>query len=79
MSVYHHKLSTHVVTFADAKYHGHRCVPVTLDKLIEEMDVVDQKTDSKKLIKLLAKVERKDTLTKDPTKMDPPIFVGENL
>ena len=80
MSVYRRKLNPEVAAFAATKYHGHRHVPKTVDQLADELAAAGQKADSKKLMKLIVKQERgPDVMIKDPTKMDPSIFVGKQI
>ena len=82
MSAYRTGLSPELACFAARKYHGHRCVPPTIDRLIEELDTVGQKTDAKNLINLVVKDEaclNSETLAHDPTKMSPEVFVGQRV
>ena len=66
--------------FAATRYHGHRHVPKTVDQLADELAAAGQKADSKKLVKLIVKQERgSDVMIKDPTKMDPSIFVWKKF
>ena len=79
MSVYRKGLSPQLSAFAARKYHGHRSVPATMDQLVEELERLGQKTDSKKLVELIGRDEKlrvEGPLTLDPTKMNPDVFVG---
>ena len=80
MSAYRRGLDPRITTFAATKYHGHRSVPVTLDKLIDDLHHTGQKTDSIRLSALTeaAKVvTREPAVTTDPTKVDPDFLCGE--
>ena len=53
--------------------------PATMDQLVEELERLGQKADSKKLVELIGRDEKlriEGALTLDPTKMNPDVFVG---
>ena len=77
--MYRKGLSPQLSAFAARKYHGHRSVSATIDQLVGELDRLGQKADSKKLVELIGKDEQRRAegpLSRDPTQMNPDVFVG---
>ena len=67
MDCYRRGLSLELTTFATKVYHGHRCVPPTMDALVDELQRHKKKTAAVKLEQLLDEEEEENGRTAPPS------------
>ena len=87
MDVYRRdNLDPEVAAFAAKSYHGHRCIPASMDELVDDLRRFNHHTDAVKLEKLVASSDMRrkkesdsDSLTVDPGKVHPSKFVGLSI